>query len=154
MEQYVMLTRLGRMSPDIMAQVIIVARDALFSRSLVIKLTLAAAAILAALELRLGIGVTAFIGLLVVSATGLIDSRVSVVIGLICLALWPILLIADRYSWLQQSTIVTYYLANAGVYTLTNAADTVVTWAFYFFCIGLVGRIIRYVAQERKYESG
>src|SRR5437016_2317575 len=76
-------------------------------------------------------GAAFYLGLLAASITGLIDGRLSVAAGLVCIAACPILQIAEPHAWLQQSNSVNYYAANLGLYSLTYAADTVAVWAYY-----------------------
>jgi len=64
---------------------------------------------------------------------------------MLSLAACPLLLLAARYAWLQQSTIVNYTAANLGLYSLTNSADEVAIWAYYFLCIGVAALIVRAV---------
>ena len=91
-----------------------------------------------------------FLGLLASSVCGLIDGRVSVVVGLLGIAACPLLLIADQQAWLQRSTLVNYYAAGAGLVTLNGAADTMAIWAYYFLCIAVTAQIVRYVAREKR----
>jgi len=114
---------------------------------LVARLAALSAAIVVALAHWDG-GAALFLGLLIASCTGLLDGRVSVAIGLLSLAACPLLLIAERYAWLQQSTIVNYYASNLGLYSLTNSADEVAVWAYYFLCIGVAALIMRAVVSS------
>jgi len=120
-------------------------------RKLLIKLAIIAAVAIVAL-LRWDVGAAFFLALLVAAGTGLLDGRVSIVLGLISLALCPLLLIADREAWLQRSSLVNYYAANAGLYSTKVAADTVIAWAYYFLCIGVVAQIVHYYIVEKKRE--
>ncbi len=95
-------------------------------------------------------GAMFYVGLLAASVTGLIDGRVSVAAGLLCIVCCPLLLIVDQEAWLQQSSLVNYYAANTGLYDLSNAADTMAIWAFYFLSIGVVALTVQYVVRERR----
>jgi hypothetical protein len=108
---------------------------------------------LAALLVQWGVQAGLLLGLLSASVTGLIDDRLSVAAGLVCLACCPILLIADQNLWLYRSSLVTYYAANVGIYNLTNAADEIAVWAYYFLCIGVAAQIVRCVAQRKWRDS-
>lgn len=120
-------------------------------RWLVLKIMLAAAVIVAALVLFHGsVGAAFLLGLFVASVTQLVDGRLSIVLGLVCLACSPILPIAEQHAWLQRSTLVNYYAANLGLYSLKGAADTVASWAYYFLCVGVAAQIVRYVGRERR----
>jgi hypothetical protein len=93
---------------------------------------------------------TALLGLLVASLLGLVDGRVSVVFGLVCIALCPILLIAERQAWLQQSVVVQYYACAMGLCTLKDAAEPVAVWAYYFLCIGVITQIAQLVLGKKR----
>jgi len=88
-------------------------------------------------------------GILVASVCGIVDPRISIALALLCLTFYPIIAVAERNAWLAQSPLVGYYAANIGVYSTKNVIDTVTEWAFYLLCIGLVGRLARYVVQEK-----
>lgn len=119
-------------------------------RWLLIKIALAAAFVFAALALSHGsVGAAFLLGLFIASITHLVDARLSIVLGLVCLACSPILPIAEQNAWLQRSTLVNYYAANLGLYSLKGAADTVASWAYYFLCIGVAAQIVRYAGRER-----
>jgi hypothetical protein len=90
------------------------------------------------------------LGLLLASLVGLVDGRVSVVAGLVCIAACPILLIAERQAWLQQSVMVQYYACTMGLCTLKDVADTVAIWAYYFLCIGVVTQIAQLVLAKKR----
>ncbi len=113
----------------------------------------AATLIVALITLRWGEGAAILLALLAASVSGLVDGRLSVALGLLCLACGPILLIGAQHTWLQQSTLVNYYISSAGINSLRSAAATLTTWAYYLLAIGLIGLIRSYVAQGRKTES-
>lgn len=120
-------------------------------RWLLLKSALTAAFFFAALALSQGsVGVAFLLGLFVASLTRLVDGRLSIVLGLICLAWSPILPLAEQNAWLQRSTLVNYYAANLGLYSLKGAADAVASWAYYFLCIGVTAQIVQYVGRERR----
>ncbi len=100
-------------------------------------------------------GAAFFLGLLVASVIGLVDGRVSIVLGLLSIAACPLLLIANREAWLQQSTLVNYYFANAGLYDAGVAANAMAVWAYYFLCIGLAAQIVQYfmAGKRREHEN-
>lgn len=95
-------------------------------------------------------GTAIFIGMFVASLSGLLDGRISITVGLACLVCCPLLLLADQQAWLQQSNLVNYYVASAGIYSLRGAADTVATWAYYFLCIGVAALIVRHIGRDRR----
>jgi hypothetical protein len=100
-------------------------------------------------------GAAFFLGLLAASVTGLIDGRVSVLAGLLGIALCPFLVLAQQESWLQQSSLVNYYAASAGLFTLDYAADQVAVWAYYFLCIGVAAQAAQYTIRgARRGQSG
>jgi len=103
--------------------------------------------------LRWDAGAAFFLALLTASVTGLVDRRVSAVLGLLCLASCPLLLIADREAWLQRSSLVDYYAANAGLYDPSAAAEQTAVWAYYFLCIGVVAQIVRYTVMRKRHDS-
>lgn len=107
-------------------------------------------AVLVALFAPWGAGAAILLGLLAASASGLVDSRVSIALGLLCIACCPLAIVGQQYGWLSQSVLVGYYAANVGLYTLSGAVGTLTTWAFYFMGIGLIGQIVRYVARQRE----
>jgi len=94
-------------------------------------------------------GAAFFLGMLAASVVGLIDARISVVLGLLALALCPLLLVAEHAAWLQRSPLVDYYLANSGIVSLNGAMETVVLWAYYLLCIGAAAHIVSYLARDR-----
>lgn len=96
------------------------------------------------------LGITLLASVFVASLLGLLDGRISISIGLVCLACCPILLLADQQAWLQQSNLVNYYVTSIGIYSLSGAANSVATWAYYFMCIGVVALILRYIRQRRE----
>jgi hypothetical protein len=98
-------------------------------------------------------GAAFFLGLLAASVIGLIDGRLSIAVGLLAIAACPLLLIANREAWLQQSTLVNYYLSNAGLYNTGVAADVVAVWAYYFLCIGVVTQIVRSIVVRKRHED-
>lgn len=116
---------------------------------LLMKCAVLAIVVLAAFLLGWGGEAGLLLGVLAASVSGLIDGRLSVAVGLLLVACCPILLMADQNAWLQQSSLVNYYVSSAGVYTLRNAADEVAVWAYYFLAIGVVALIARYVVQAR-----
>jgi hypothetical protein len=65
-------------------------------------------------------GAAFFLGLLAASVIGLIDGRLSIAVGLLAIAACPLLLIANREAWLQQSTLVNYYLPMRACTTLVS----------------------------------
>jgi len=95
-------------------------------------------------------GAAFFLGLLAASLVGLVDGRVSIGMGLLAVAACPLLLIANREAWLQQSTFVNYYFANVGLYDAGVAADLVAVWAYYLLCIGVVAQIVRYFVTGKR----
>jgi hypothetical protein len=113
----------------------------------------AAVMLVGAVGLHLEPHLVAVLGLLVASLLGLIESRVSIVAGLVCIAVCPVLLIAERQAWLQQSVMVQYYACRLGVCTLHGATDIVAIWAYTLMCIGVVTRIAE-LALGRKRVSG
>jgi len=116
--------------------------------TIVVRLVVVAAVAIMAL-LRWDGGAAFFLGLLAASITQLVDGRVSIGVGLFAIAACPLLLIANREAWLQQSTLVNYYLANVGLYNAGVAADVVAIWAYYFLCIGVVAQIVRHVVMRK-----
>ncbi len=128
-------------------------RGVIRHRGQILKLLVTILVVLAVLMAHWGAGAAVMLGLLAASATTLVDGRFSFGIALLCLASWPLLGLADRQGWLQLSPLVNYYVANAGLYTLKSAPDTVAMWAFYFLCIGLTGRTIQYVLRDKRYDS-
>ncbi len=121
-------------------------------RKLAVKLVIVLVIVIGAL-LRWDGGAAFFLGLLATSIIGLIDGRISIAVGLLAIAICPLLLIANRDSWLQQSTIVNYYLSNAGLYNTGVAADTVAIWAYYFLCIGVAAQIVRSFVTRKRHEN-
>ncbi len=99
---------------------------------------------------RGNVGVAVFCGILGASVCGLADPRLSIVGALLCLVFYPILDVVERNAWLQQSPLVSYYVAKSGIYSIRNVMDTMMTWAFGLMCIGLLGRLARYVVQREK----
>ncbi len=106
--------------------------------------------LVAALRLHLDPPSTVLLGLLAASLLGLVDGRVSVVAGLVCIAACPILLIAERQAWLQQSLMVQYYACTMGLCTLKDAADTVAIWAYYLLCIGVITQIAQLALGKKR----
>lgn len=92
--------------------------------------------------------------MLAASVCSLVDPRVSIAIGLLCLALYPVAALAERNAWLQQSPVVGYYAATVGLYSAKGIIDALTSWAFYFLGIGLVGRLARYMilVQEKSFD--
>jgi len=117
-------------------------------RRVLIKLGIVAVVTIAAFLLWGG-GAAFFLALFAASICGLVDGRISVVLGLLSLACCPLLLVINREAWLQQSSLVNYYVASLGVYSLSGAADEVAVWAYYFLCIGVVTQIVRYYGREK-----
>lgn len=105
--------------------------------------------VLIALIAHWGLGAIVLLGLLAASGAGFIDSRVSVVLGLLCLACCPLVIVAQQGAWLAQSVLVGYYAASVGLYTLSGAPNTLTLWAFSLIGIGLAGQVIRYVARQK-----
>lgn len=118
-----------------------------------IQLAITGMTVLMAILFRASIGTALMLGLLAASASGFVDGRVFVIVGVLCLAGWPVLMIGEQNAWLQQSPLVNYYVSSMGLYSLRVAADTLTTWAFYFLGIGLIGRIIGYVRQGTRWDS-
>lgn len=127
--------------------------DALIDRRSLLAKILATIAVAVLAFLRWDAGAAFFLALLTASVTGLVDRRVSVVLGLLCLASCPLLLIADREAWLQRSSLVDYYAANAGLYDPSAAAEQTAVWAYYFLCIGVVAQIVRYTVMRKRHDS-
>jgi len=94
-------------------------------------------------------GAAFFLGMLAASVVGLADARISVVLGLLALALCPLLLVAEHAAWLQRSPLVDYYLATSGIVSLNGAVETVVLWAYYLLCIGAAAHIMSYLTRDR-----
>lgn len=92
---------------------------------------------------RFDAGAGFFWGILAACLVGLFDARVAVAAGLIALASCPLLLLAEQYAWLQQSTIVSYYAASLGIVTFSGAADVVAVWAYYLLCISVLALLLR-----------
>ena len=124
-------------------------RDVLTVRRVAIKISVTVVVALFVL-LRWDAGAAFFLALLTASVTGLVDRRVSVSLGLFSLASCPLLSVADREAWLQRSSLVNYYAASAGLYDAKVAADTVVVWAYYFLCIGVIAHIMSYVIVRKR----
>ncbi len=95
-------------------------------------------------------GAALLCGALAASMCGLVDPRLSIAIGLFFLASYPILVEAESVAWLQQSSLVNYYAANIGIYSMKNVIDTMLAWAFYFLVIGLLGQLVRYLVYREK----
>ena len=123
-----------------------------WARQSLIKLAIITAIAVIAL-IRWDVGAAFFLALLAASVMGLLDGRISITLGLLSLAVCPLLLIADHGAWLQRSSLVNYYAANAGLYSTKTAADTVVVWAYYFLCIGVVAKVVHYYIAEKGHGS-
>ncbi len=108
------------------------------------------AVLLAYVVLHDSAGAAFLCGALAASVCGLVDSRLSIAIGLFCLASYPILAAAESVAWLQQSSLVNYYATNIGIYSMKNVIDTMMAWAFYFLVIGLLGQLVRYLVHREK----
>ncbi len=93
-------------------------------------------------------GAAFFLGMLAASVIGLVDARISVVFGLLALALCPLLLVAEHAAWVQRSPLVDYYLANSGIVSLNGAVESVVVWAYYLLCIGTAAHIMSYLTRD------
>lgn len=115
---------------------------------------LVAGVVLTALLAHWGVGAALLLGLLIASVSGFIDSRLSLMLGVLCIACCPLVIIARQGAWLSQSVLVGYYAANAGLYTLIGVPDTLTRWAFYLLGIGLLGQIMRYVVRRREQNDG
>lgn len=100
-----------------------------------------------------GGGLATLLVILGASILGLVDVRVSIAVGLLCLASYPVLVVADHYAWLQQSSLVNYFAANIGIYSLKSTIDAMMTLAFYFLGIGLLGLITRYIVRRQGVRS-
>lgn len=100
-----------------------------------------------------GVGAAFFLALLSASVTGLIDRRAGVMIGLLCLFCCFLLLTAAHEAWLQQSTLVNYYIASAGLSNPAAAADQVSLWAYYLLCIGVVAQISHRIVLEKRHDG-
>src|SRR5262245_42482820 len=92
------------------------------------KVALITAAVLAGLALHWGAEAAFLLGLLAASVSRLIDARLSVLAGLLCIASCPLLLLVEKNAWLEQSALVSYYVAGAGIYNLRAVADMMPTW--------------------------
>lgn len=117
-------------------------------RGALIKVAITAIVVVIAL-LRWDVGAAFFLALLIASICGLIDGRVSVALGLLSLACCPLLLVANHEAWLQQSSLVNYYVSNVGLYSPVSAMNIVIVWAFYFICIGIVAHLVRNITVKR-----
>lgn len=89
------------------------------------------------------VGIALLLSLLVATSIGLLDGRLSIALGLLCLVCCPLLLFAEQQAWLQQSTLVAYYAANLGLLSLSGAADQLAVWAYYLLCIGVFALIVQ-----------
>jgi len=138
-----------RSSDEVWRLAVIAGQELISDRKRVVKVALTVVVVLAAFW-HWGVGAAFFLGLLASSVLGLIDERVSIVVGLLGIAACPLLLIADQQAWLQRSTLVNYYAAGAGLVTLNGAADKMAIWAYYFLCIAVTAQIVRYVAREKR----
>ncbi len=87
---------------------------------------------------RFDAGAGFFWGFLAACLVGLCDARLAVVAGLFALGSCPLLLLAEQYAWLQQSTLVSYYASSIGIVTFSGASDVVAVWAYYLLCIGVL----------------
>lgn len=123
---------------------------AALGRGRLIGALLSVAVVLIVLSLKWGGGAAFLLGLLTASVFGVVDGRVSVTAGILCVACCPLGLIAQDGAWLQQSSLVNYYAASVGIYSFQNVTSTVITWAFYLLCIGTMGRIVQYVAARTR----
>lgn len=102
---------------------------------------------------RGNIGVAILVALMIATIWGLVDSRLTVVAGLLCLFSYPVLNVAERNAWLQQSPLVNYYAASVGIYSIRAVIDTGMTWAFYLLSIGLISRFTRYIVLEKNHDN-
>lgn len=102
-----------------------------------------------AVLLSWGVGAAILLGLLAASVIGLADSRLSLAIGIACIACCPLVIIAEQGTWLQQSPFVNYYISIIGLDSFANSVDTLTTWAFYFISIGLIARIVHYAIRDK-----
>jgi hypothetical protein len=114
-------------------------------RRLLVKPVIVVIIVLVALMLGWGVGAAFLLGLFAASVSGLIDGRWTVAAGLCLLALCPLLLLFDKTAWLQQSSLLNYYVVNTfggSVYNPTDAVNGIAITAYYFLCIGVATRIV------------